>query len=136
MKKGFTLIELLVVITIMAILIGFAAVNYQKTVQLGRDSKRKSDIEQIRQALETYRSERGYYPSTSGGGLNTLVPTYINTLPTDPKSGSYVYVPASGASPLTYALCAYLEITPTSPAPTGCSVSCVAGTCNYGKTNP
>jgi prepilin-type N-terminal cleavage/methylation domain-containing protein len=64
--KGFTLIELLVVIAIIGILITVGAVSYQRAVRLSRDSKRKTDLEQIRQALETYRSEEGVYPDTSG----------------------------------------------------------------------
>jgi len=131
MKKGFTLIELLVVITIIAILVGVAAVNYQKTVQLGRDSKRKADLEQIRQALETYRSEVGTYPAA----LSTLVPNYISTLPTDPKTGTYVYRPST-APIRTYGLCAYLEINPGQTLTTCSGQSCTSGTCNYEKLNP
>ena len=54
-SRGFTLIELLVVIAIIGILITVGAVSYQRAVRLSRDSKRKTDLEQIRQALETYR---------------------------------------------------------------------------------
>lgn len=117
-KLGFTLIELLVVISIIAILAATGLVSYQKAIQLSRDSRRKTDLEQIRQALETYRSELGTYPASK----EVLAPSYIRTLPTDPKSGTYTYVVGDPAT--TYTLCASLE-TITSPA-----------TCNWTVHNP
>ncbi len=87
-RKAFTLIELMVVISIIGILVAIGIVSYRKTYQLSRDSRRKADLAQIRQALETYRSENGYYPST----LNSLTPNYISEIPTDPKTNqSYTY---------------------------------------------
>ncbi len=113
MKKGFTLIELLVVISIIGILVATGVVGYSRATKLSRDAKRKTDLEQIRQALETYRAELGYYP----GSTALLVSSYITTLPIDPKSPTYTYVYAPAAAPAkTYSLCASLE-TVTSPAP-------------------
>lgn len=104
-KLGFTLIELLVVISIIGILVAVGATSYQRAVKLSRDSKRQTDLEQIRQALETFRSENGYYPATK----ELLVSNYITTLPLDPKEGtagySYTYTPAA-APARTYNLCA------------------------------
>jgi general secretion pathway protein G len=102
--KGFTLIELLVVIAIIAILITVGAVSYTRALRLSRDAKRKTDIEQIRQALETYRSELGSYPATK----DLLDPDYISIVPLDPKNPDYLYV-YSKLSATTYTLCATLE---------------------------
>lgn len=119
LKQGFTLIELLVVIAIIAIMITVGTVSYQRSLRLARDSKRKTDLEQIRQALETYRSENGVYPTTAEGTA-VLDPDYITTVPTGPKSDTYDYTGDTS----TYSLCASLE-TITTPA-----------TCNYTVTNP
>ena len=116
--KGFTLIELLVVISIIGIMIAVGTTSYQKAVKLSRDSKRKTDLEQIRQALETYRSENGTYPATS----DLLVPSYISTLPEDPKGPTYPYT-YNRVTTTTYTLCAGLEL-PTYAA------------CNYTVQNP
>lgn len=107
LPKGFTLIELLVVIAIIGILITVGAVSYQRAVRLSRDAKRKTDLEQIRQALETYRSEMGVYPDSSGWE-STLENGYITTIPEDTTT-PYTYTP--GGTSTTYQLCATLETT-------------------------
>lgn len=106
LKRGFTLIELLVVIAIIGILVTVGTVSYQRASKLSRDARRKTDLEQIRQALETYRSELGTYSAD----LNSLSPTYITTVPTDPKSNSYTYTRSSNT---TYTVCTTLEIDST-----------------------
>ena len=110
-KRGFTLIELLVVISIIGILVAVGIVSYTRTVKLSRDAKRKTDIEQIRQALETDRSENLSYPTGqqyAGGATPVLSPTYITTVPTDPQGHSYTYTQTSST---TYNLCSnYMEI--------------------------
>ncbi|OGE07316.1 hypothetical protein A2615_00525, partial [Candidatus Curtissbacteria bacterium RIFOXYD1_FULL_41_36] len=51
-RRGFTLIELLVVITIIGILAAIAIVSYGGTQERARDSRRKSDLDAIKKALE------------------------------------------------------------------------------------
>lgn len=131
-KRGFTLIELLVVIAIISILVAVGTSSYQKTVKISRDSKRKADLEQVRQALETYRSELGRYPGAADGNLNALDPDYIQTLPSDPKGYTYYY---NRPTTTTYSLCAALELTPASPSCTTSSCG-TGGNCNYGTANP
>lgn len=104
-KLGFTLIELLIVIAIIGILIAVGSISYLTASKQSRDTRRETDLEQIRQALETYRSEMGIYPTTSQG-TGVLDPDYISVMPIPPKSGeTYTY---SGTT-TTYALCATRE---------------------------
>jgi general secretion pathway protein G len=119
-KHGFTLIELLVVISIIGILVAVGATSYQRAVRLSRDSKRKTDLEQIRQALETYRAENGTYPSAVTWESD-LESGYITEIPVDPKSQTYTY---TNPTTTTYTLCASLETIESPP------------TCNYTVTNP
>lgn len=139
---GFTLIEILVVISIMAIIITIAIVSYTTVNKQSRDSKRKSDVEQLRSALEMYRSDIGYYPSVGSESWTNasnlpLVPTYLSIIPSDPKSSqSYYYTvtpPASGGNYYTYCLCAQLELAPASTLT--CAVAAPL-TCNYVVKNP
>jgi len=120
-RKGFTLIELLVAMTIVAVLMGLALISYQGARKIARDGKRKTDLEQIRGALEMYRADEGEYP----GGLSDLG-GYI-TVPQDPVTGdNYPYGPDTAS---TYELCAQLEIG-------GTTASCAVGTGNYVVRNP
>lgn len=114
-QKGFTLIELLIVITIIGVLTSFVATNLQGARERARDSRRKSDLYAINQALRLYYTDAKQFPSSStnfkitgcesisipvdcewGKAFNIKSPpnTYINLLPEDPLS--------TPGSPLTY----------------------------------
>ena len=131
MKKnnGFTLIEILVVVTIIGLLTLVAVVSYSAFLKQARDAKRKADLEQIRAALEMYRSNNDNYISSSrntncsNAVFNYLTtPTkYIESIPSDPKSGSSYYYRCN-ISKSNYTLGAYLE---------GGSGNCL-GTCKTG----
>jgi len=130
MKKSFTLIEILVVVTIIGLLTLTAVVTYSVFLKQSRDAKRKTDLEQIRASLEMYRSNNDTYPvgsvyATTLSVLTTPV-TYIQSLPTDPKSSSYSYYYTGSAS--DYTIAAYLE-----NGGTVCvaATSCSANGCNY-----
>ena len=95
MKKGFTMIEILISIAIIAVLTAIGIVSYVSINKNARDAKRRGDIEQIRSALELYRSDNGYYPAPAGSpdpnGVDVddlgvdLVDTYLPGIPSDPK---------------------------------------------------
>jgi prepilin-type N-terminal cleavage/methylation domain-containing protein len=128
-NKAFTMVELLVVATVIALLAAIGAISYSSFMKQSRDSKRKSDLEKIRSALEMYRSDNDYYP----GSLPTLTP-YIPVTPSDPKSGyTYNYCPVGVAPNYTnYSICSYLE-SPGRTVKTCCS-NC-GDTCYY-KLSP
>jgi general secretion pathway protein G len=104
MKKGFTMIEILISIAIIAVLTAIGIVSYVNINKNARDAKRRGDIEQIRSALELYRSDKGYYPAVGTGSwtaastLNTgdpdtgLVDTYLPIIPSDPKGATRPYM--------------------------------------------
>ncbi|MEK7634166.1 MAG: type II secretion system protein GspG [Patescibacteria group bacterium] len=121
-KSGFTLIEILVVVTIIVLLTAVAVISYSAFLKQSRDAKRKTDLGQISAALEMYRSNSNTYPVGSVYATTLLVLTtpitYIQSLPTDPKSSSYSYYYTGTAS--DYTIAAYLE---------GGGTTCVAGQC-------
>lgn len=125
MKKYFTLIEILVVTTVIALLASIITVSYTQLNKEGRNNRRKADLEQIRTALEMYRSNNDQYPDNL---LSLTSPTvYLSTLPTDPKSSvySYGYLKISNVD---YVIGAYLESSSSSCSTT---INCGSVTCNY-----
>lgn len=60
-QRAFTMIELLVVATIVIILTTLALVSFAQANMSVRNSKRKADLETMRQALMLYRQDNGYY---------------------------------------------------------------------------
>jgi len=132
-EKGFTLIELLVVMTIIAVLAGLALVSYQGARKTARDGKRKTDLEQIRSALEMCYSDDNEYPDSivSDVTCNISANTYLEVVPSDSLSDrQYGY---NRISDVSYTLCAALE-TESGSVPSGCGDCGVP--CNYKVTNP
>jgi general secretion pathway protein G len=101
---GFTMVELLIVVVVLALLTLVSGTTYLATMKTARDGKRKVDLENIRSALEVYKSDNSTYPILSSGpGPSTTLSTYLDpssgkkyiTMPTDPKNHSdYYYVQA------------------------------------------
>ena len=105
--QGFSLIEVLVVVVIMGILIGLIGPNVLGQVDRARVTTAKSDIASLSQALDMYKLDNHFYPTTDQG-LEALVSRpqsspeprnwnpegYIkgNKLPLDPWDGEYVYM--------------------------------------------
>lgn len=110
MKKGFTLLELLVVISIIGILISVTAVTYSSITKNARDARRKTDLEEIRSAIELYRSDNGEYPNiTPGASCCGATTIYIEKVPQDPLSNSQSYYYNLEDEGISYTLGAALE---------------------------
>lgn len=108
-EEGFTLIEIMVVITILAIL---AVLVVPKIVGRTDEARRTAATVQIRnieQALQLFKLDNGFYPSTEQG-LDALVmaPTigeipkrwkeggYLPKVPDDPWHHPYQYISPGG----------------------------------------
>ncbi len=138
MKRAFTLIELLVVIAIIGLLSTIAVVVMDKSRIAARDVKRKSDLRQIKLALDLYYDDNGHFPVVASPwacsattdldtcsnarwlSLQTMLQTYITVLPADPINknitdptfqGNFTYAYYSNASGSKYDLIANLENT-------------------------
>lgn len=104
-KGGFTLLEVMVVIVILGILASLVVPNLLSNKDKADQQKAISDIIALENALDMYRLDHGYYPSTEQG-LDALVTKpieqrsitsyreggYIKRLPKDPWGNSYQYL--------------------------------------------
>jgi general secretion pathway protein G len=144
-KQGFTLIELLIVIAIIGVLTSISVFALSGSRQSARDTKRKTDLEQIRSALEIYKSDCSRYPASLtfnstlvGNGTNCpAANTYMQLVPQDTVSGRNYAYKATGSPATSYVICASLEDTAGAADPrcTAASLSC-GGTCNYSVISP
>ena len=71
-RHGFTLIELLVVIGIIAMLVAIAIPNYLSARQRASDSKKKSEMAELKNALRLYYNDFNTYPAAYSGGVGKL----------------------------------------------------------------
>ena len=87
---GFTLIELMIVMTIIVILIGMAAIRYDKTVQHANEAVLKTDLRTIRDAIDNYTLDKQAAPQS----VDDLQQAgYLRSVPVDPMTHAKDWVP-------------------------------------------
>ena len=87
---GFTLLELMIVITIISILIGIAALRYDKVVQRSREAVLRTDLRTIRDAIDNYTLDKQAAPQS----VDDLQQAgYLRSVPTDPMTNAKDWVP-------------------------------------------
>lgn len=91
-QKGFTLIELLVVIIIIGILFTTLTALFNPLGQItkAQNATRQQDINQIKNALDTYYNDKGCYPTSLpfGGKWSAGTTVYMEKVPEDPSCSS------------------------------------------------
>jgi general secretion pathway protein G len=101
---GFTLIEIMVVVVILGVLSALIVPNVISRPDEARAAAAKLGVQQIGNALEYYRLDNGFYPS-SDQGLEALITEpsgfpeprnwneegYLGNVPEDPWGEPYLY---------------------------------------------
>lgn len=83
LAAGFTLMELSIVILIIAILVGIAAMRYDKVVQHSKEAVLKQDLRTIRDAIDNYTLDKQAAPQS----VDDLAQAgYLREVPTDPMT--------------------------------------------------
>jgi general secretion pathway protein G len=104
-QAGFTLIEIMVVVFILGLLVTLVAPRIIGRTDEARKVKAAADIKGIEEALQLYKLDSGFYPTTDQG-LQALVtpPTsgnipqrwnpdgYLEAVPVDPWGNPYVFL--------------------------------------------
>jgi general secretion pathway protein G len=105
LARGFTLIEIMVVVVILGILAAIIVPRISDEPDKARVAKAKQDIRALEGALQLYKLDNFYYPSTQQG-LDALVQKpsgeppaknwksggYLARLPKDPWGNPYQYL--------------------------------------------
>jgi general secretion pathway protein G len=95
--RGFTLIELMIVMAIILILIGIAAGNYQRHVLRAKEVVLKSDLQELRKAIDNFTMDKQAAPQS----LEDLAPQYLHVIPTDPITNNKDWTPVVDSVVLT-----------------------------------
>jgi type II secretory pathway pseudopilin PulG len=121
---GLTLVELLVVVGVISVLMGLvvAVLNPAHFRNQAQDSRRISELGQIRTALEMSFADNNQYPSRIPSGVPTV----------DPDGVAYTYCPSGDK--MTYNVCVALEVTDASTV-ADCGVGTI-GVCATSFTSP
>ena len=157
-SKGFTLIELLIVITIIGILASLTLASYGSAQAKARDGVRKSDLAQVKRALELAKADcqgNAWYPwfsslgssgtshgpavtnygtsaasgtSTLRGYLTAAALTYMSSVPLDPKDADNS---GSGGSDNRYGY----NVSSVSTTATVCPSTAGVANSQYGASN-
>lgn len=116
-RAGFTLIEILVVITVIAILASLVTPMVFRNVGDAKTSAARAQVEVLGLALDAYRLDNDYYPSTAQGlealrqlpagepaARNWRGPYLKKSVPPDPYGRPYVYRSPGEVNPQGYDL--------------------------------
>ncbi|MGE5248182.1 MAG: type II secretion system major pseudopilin GspG [Verrucomicrobiota bacterium] len=104
-RAGFTLIEIMVVIVILGLLAALVVPKLIGRTEEAKKTQARVQIKHIQQALELFKLDNGFFPTTDQG-LEALVRVpeagripknyrkggYIDRVPKDPWANPYVYV--------------------------------------------
>ena len=71
-RQGFSLIEIMAVVVIIGLLIALVGVNVRGQMDSAKISTAKAQIDRLEGALEFYRMDNAFYPTTEQG-LEALV---------------------------------------------------------------
>ena len=82
-RAAFTLIELMIVVSIIMILIGVAAMMYQRSVIKAKEAVLKSDLKVMREAIDHYTLDKETAPQ-SLEDLTNPQSQYLREIPKDP----------------------------------------------------
>ena len=107
-QKGFTLVELLVVIAIIGVLATLVLLQLGTARARARDTKRITDVNQLRSAVEQYFEDNGgQYPTAID---QAAIGKYVTRVPTDPLAGTaYGYAFDPAVKPQKYQIWTKLE---------------------------
>ena len=102
-QSGFSLIEIMVVVVILGILASIVVPKIISRPDEARVVKAKQDVLSIQNALDLYKLDNGFYPSTDQGLIALVekpssnpIPAnwqlYLKSLPKDPWGREYMYL--------------------------------------------
>lgn len=97
-RSGFSLLEIMVVLVIMGLIAGLVTVNVRSRMVVAKQNAAKAEIATLADALDTYYTVVGRYPSNDEGLAALTSPNeqlsepLIESVPKDPWNNAYEYL--------------------------------------------
>ena len=89
-REGFTLIELMIVVSIMLILVGIAAMKYDRVIQHSNEAVLRTNLRTMRDAIDHYTLDKQAAPQS----VDDLQQAgYLRFVPVDPMTHAKDWVP-------------------------------------------
>lgn len=83
--RGFTLLELMIVLSLIVLLASIGLMQYNSTVQRGREAVLAENLYRMRDAIDQFHVDKGKYPAD----ISELVSAgYLRSIPLDPMTNS------------------------------------------------
>jgi Tfp pilus assembly protein PilE len=97
-KHKFTIIEILLFVAVLIIIASIILISF-KAVLKNKNAEQKTDLEEIKKAIELYHKDTGKYPANpnanewceikSSDCLKEIIPKYLPSKPTTQNNGYY-----------------------------------------------
>lgn len=97
-QEGFSLLEVMVVLVIIGLIAGLVTVNVRSRMIVAKQNAAKAEIATLADALDTYYTIEGRYPSNDEGldalaeSTEQLSEPLIESIPRDPWNNTYEYI--------------------------------------------
>jgi general secretion pathway protein G len=88
--KGFTLIEIMVVIIILGLLAGLVLPKFLGQEEKAKVEVAKTQIRALESALDAYKLDNGFYPTTDQGLQALITMPAVGRIPTKWREGGYL----------------------------------------------
>ena len=105
-SKGFTLIEIMVVIIILGLLATLVIPNITGYTEKAKREKARADIASLEGALELFKADNGFYPTTEQG-LDALIVKPVDRSCSGEVDGRWLLQERGSPRPVGQSLCVF-----------------------------
>jgi len=89
-SRGFTLLEIMVVVIILGTIAGLVGVRVMDRLEQSKIETAKIQMSSLKQALDLFKLDNGFYPTTEMSLQSLVAPPSIGRIPMNYRPGGYL----------------------------------------------
>lgn len=128
-QRGMTLIEIMVVVTILGLIATIVTVNVLGRLDQAKVTAAKTQIKNLETALDEYRRDNGFYPTTDQGLKALVEKPASGRVPTSYPKGGYL---KGGSVPKDPWSCDFLYFSPGTHGSNPVEITSLGADCQEG----